>query len=76
MLVQDLPHFFEGMAPIHGEGRATSFKTQERDSGEKSSQVQWHTPVILAFQRLRQEHHEFGASAVNIVRSCLKSLES
>lgn len=76
MLVQDLPHFFEGMTPIHGEGRANGLKTQERDSWRKIQPGTVAHTSNPGIPEVRQEDHEFGASAVNIVRSSLKNLES
>jgi hypothetical protein len=35
--------------------------------------VWWHTPVILAFRRQRQEDHEFQVRLDYIVRPCLKT---
>jgi hypothetical protein len=35
-------------------------------------QTQWHTTINPAFQRLRQEDHQFKANLGYIVRPCMK----
>jgi hypothetical protein len=36
------------------------------------TEIRWHTPLIPALGRLRQEGHEFEASLYHIERHCLK----
>jgi hypothetical protein len=43
-----------------------------RNKSDASSWVWWHTSVISALGRLRQEDHKFKASLGYIVRSWLK----
>jgi hypothetical protein len=38
---------------------------------KKLSEVWWHTPIISALRKLRQEGQEFEASLDYIRRSCL-----
>jgi hypothetical protein len=40
-------------------GLSTAFLQSIKTKFQRPSQVQWHTPIISAFRRLRQEDHEF-----------------
>lgn len=50
------------------------FLKGEGGRGGKNFWVWWHMPVIKAFMTQRQKDHNFKASLVNTVGSCLKML--
>jgi hypothetical protein len=46
--------------------------SKSRTRRRQISQTQWHTPIITALGKLKQEIHKFKASLGYIVRLCLK----